>query len=694
MDKRLCFLITIHFHQPVGNFDSVIERICKCCYEPFLETISEFPDIKFNLHYSGSLLEWIKGHRPGLLSAIKKVVKSGQVELLGGGFYEPILSVLPPQDSIEQIRMMSRFLKNEFTTEPSGAWLPERVWEPHLADIFANAGIKYTIVDDTHLRYAGLKQPQLYNYYITEDNTNTVAIFPSDKTLRYTIPFHGHQDTIDYFKKVKDEYGQVCVLYGDDGEKFGEWPGTNDLVYKQKWLYNFLSLLQDNNSWLSTMKISDYMSQNGPSGRIYMPTSSYEEMGEWALPAESSQRLSDIITEYKNNGAYDRYIDFIRGGFWRNFFVKYPESNQMHKRMVLVSKRLAAFASKVKGKVPQLLDDARRELLRSQCNCAYWHGVFGGLYLYHLRSAIYEHIVSAEGMLDRLIHGSKRSWLEAVEEDFDCDGHKEVIVNTPYNTFTIDPGEGGIITEWDLKPHSLNIINTLSRKREAYHSKLKINTEQPEHAEAAATIHENHFSNEKLKSKVLRYDDTRRAMCIDRFIDDSISIGKLADNTYEDKGDFVNSRYSCTKVDTKKDPCVELQRQGTVNQKPLKLQKRFIFHPDSSRVTVEYELTNMSKDMSKFCFAPELNFSLTQDKVSKEMASTDSLLVEDKIRSIRMEITFSEKADRVFRYPVETVSQSEKDIEKNYQASCVIPVFIISLKGQKSRSLSIDIRSK
>jgi alpha-amylase len=40
--------------------------------------------------------------------------------------------------------------------------------------------------------------------------------------------------------------------------------------------------------------------------------------------------------------------------------------------------------------------EARRELYRGQCNCSYWHGVFGGLYLGHLRFAVYKHLLAAE----------------------------------------------------------------------------------------------------------------------------------------------------------------------------------------------------------------------------------------------------------------------------------------------------------
>ena len=106
---------------------------------------------------------------------------------------------MPQEDGIRQIEMFSRFLKDEFDVAVAGAWLTERIWEPQLAKYFSRAGIKYTIVDDTHLRYAGLKQDELYGYYLTEEEGESVNIFASDKFLRYAIPFKQPQENIDYF---------------------------------------------------------------------------------------------------------------------------------------------------------------------------------------------------------------------------------------------------------------------------------------------------------------------------------------------------------------------------------------------------------------------------------------------------------------------------------------------------------------
>ena len=45
---------------------------------------------------------------------------------------------------------------------------------------------------------------------------------------------------------------------------------------------------------------------------------------------------------------------------------------------------------------------AREALYRGQCNCPYWHGAFGGIYLPHLRHAIYNQLIACDDLLDQL----------------------------------------------------------------------------------------------------------------------------------------------------------------------------------------------------------------------------------------------------------------------------------------------------
>src|SRR3989339_2223576 len=142
--RSINFLIGIHNHQPVGNFPEVLEKAYQDSYRPFIEVMACHPSIKWSLHCSGILWDFFVDKHPEYITTVQKMVASGQCEVLGGGYYEPILSVIPDSDKKGQINKLSQFIEKTFARAPQGMWLAERVWEPHLAKIMAEAGMGYT----------------------------------------------------------------------------------------------------------------------------------------------------------------------------------------------------------------------------------------------------------------------------------------------------------------------------------------------------------------------------------------------------------------------------------------------------------------------------------------------------------------------------------------------------------------------
>src|SRR5688572_29629380 len=130
-------------------------------YRPFLERVRARPEVRLTMHCTGSLLGWLREHAPATFDALGEVVTAGRVELLTGGFYEPILAILPDADKRGQIERLSDFLRAHFGVRPRGMWLAERVWEPHLVRALHDAGVQYVLVDDRHFVLAGLEAEDL-----------------------------------------------------------------------------------------------------------------------------------------------------------------------------------------------------------------------------------------------------------------------------------------------------------------------------------------------------------------------------------------------------------------------------------------------------------------------------------------------------------------------------------------------------
>jgi len=209
--KKIAFLFGVHIHQPVGNFGWVLEEAYENCYLPFLKKVSEYPFFKFAMHISGPLLDWIEQERSEFIDRLGKLVQSGRIEMLGGGYYEPILAAIPKEDARGQIALMSDRIEKLFGVRPQGLWLAERIWDPRIPSLMKGTGIRYTIVDDTHFVYAGVSEDSIGGYFITEDLGNPLCIFPISKTLRYSIPFKLPEETVPKVIQIESTEQPVPV---------------------------------------------------------------------------------------------------------------------------------------------------------------------------------------------------------------------------------------------------------------------------------------------------------------------------------------------------------------------------------------------------------------------------------------------------------------------------------------------------
>jgi alpha-amylase len=657
MRPRISLVLCIHNHQPVGNYDWVFEEVFKKCYEPFVTALERHPGVRLALHYSGPLLEWMDESFTG---RIRRLVENGQVELLTSGFYEPILPIVPFEDGVDQVSAYTNLLRSKFGRRPTGFWLAERVWEPNIPEIAAKCGLEYTLTDDTHFLYAGLREEELNGYYITEYQGACVRVFPISKTLRYLIPFREPQETIDYLNSYPD--GSILV-YGDDGEKFGGWPGTHKLVWKDGWLERFFRAIQETER-IDLEHPSSLLADVYPRGRVYLPTASYDEMGEWSLPAKKQAEYAASIESLKEEGKYEDMRAFLKGGYFRNFFAKYPEANRIHKKMIYVSEKVREMREKGKAR-------AKRELWKGQGNCAYWHGVFGGLYLPHLREALYSHLISAEVIADKELRG--RSFLHSAQRDLDCDGHKEVVIETPHLSLYLHE-VGGRIYELDYRPNLSNLCNTLARREEAYHACLLAKSEVKE--EEHASIHNLVRKAPKNVEKHLIYDRTTRDSLIDHLLTPETTPEHFFRMRHSDLVDLAESVYQAGLRQSESEAQLTLKRKA----REWSMAKTLLVPSTEPALQVSYHLRLSTP--REALFGVEFNLNLAEGATPREPVQEVHLI--DKAKGMALLLKFDTPAI-VWSHPITTVSQSESGYELIYQGLCVMPVWKVTSPDFETR---------
>ena len=724
--KSIHLGLLFHNHQPVGNFPWVFQQVYEEAYLPMIEALERHPEVRLSLHYTGSLLDWMEEAQPAFLLRLALLVKRQQVEIVSGGYYEPILPSIPDTDKVAQIRRLTERIQRVFGTKATGMWIAERVWEPDLPKFLREAGIDWTILDDVHFKNVGLEDHDLLGYYATEDQSSTLKLYATSKSLRYTIPWRPVREAIENLYSLATSDGRRIAVMGDDGEKFGSWPGTRSYCWgsdsKPGWTEEFFTALEQNAAWLHTIPLGEYARNYPALGRIYIPTSSYIEMTEWALPPRKSYAFGKLLHHLEEEKRHD-ILQFMRGGFWRNFLVRYPEINNQHKKMLRVHQNVYdAGATPETGII---------QLWKAQANDTYWHGLFGGIYMGHVRSAIYHHLIKAENAADRARFGAIH-WQRYEFTDFDRDSQNELIVESNQQNLYIDPQRGGTLFEWDIRRSMHNLLSVMTRHEESYHETLR-QFEQERRQQEAYITHQLHSqqghilaSDEPISphttvrtkeanlDKYLVIDPYRRNSLIDHFLAPGITLEHFAQVRYEEQGNFVQLPYESTVKHDASGITITLARDGQVKRPgalgplPVHLQKTLFIPLGEENLIVRYTIHNKGQTRLQTRFACEWNVHLLggggNDQAyyrveghKLENGRFDSTGEVPQVQQfhignswIKQDIGFSlDEPATLWRFSIETVTGSEAGFERNHQGSSLTLLWPLLLEANQSWNVTI-----
>lgn len=503
MTAPVSLLLGVHAHQPADNFADVLDDAVARCYRPFLETLDAYPAFRFAFHCSGPLFTLLCDRFPDVVRLLERMVARGQTEMFGGGDAEPVLAAIPERDRRGQLHAFSDRLQRRFGERPRGAWLTERAWESTIVSSLTASGIDYVTVDDYHFLCAGRELHELTGFFTTEEDGRPLDLFPISEALRYKIPFAPAADVVTYLESGDAAGAGVAAIYFDDIEKFGIWPDTHEWVYGRRWLAEFLEGVLASKR-IVTRTYGEFRAANRTRGIVYLPSTAYIEMNEWTLPADAAARYASLVQRERDAGRYDIVKPFVRGGIWRNFLSRYPEANWLHKRMLSLSARVAALADS--DATPALTG----LLYAAQANDAYWHGLFGGLYLPHLRRGIYRALITLEHALDRIAARPSRQ-----SSDIDSDGIDELFLTTPELQAVVRNDGLGAIIELDSYALRQNFGDTLRRHAEHYHRVIAAGDQRGTPSEGIASAHDRVAYRDPINQADLVPDPRPRALFVD-----------------------------------------------------------------------------------------------------------------------------------------------------------------------------------
>jgi len=421
MGKKLNVILCASGHLPSGTSEAEFAALYDTEIKPLILALDKHPQVNVGFHYSGVILYWIERQHPEFFMLLEDLISRRQVEFLGGGFYYPVLPLLPLSDRIGQIEMLTTYLRKRFGKRPQGCWLPAMAWEQSLVGPLNSCGMSYTFIEDQQFSGAGIKPNPAgtYSPCITEDQGKIITVFPVagavGRELQKGNPLKTLEDILD--KLPKDGEDEIIVV-PVGGEALGG--SSNGTEYDK--LFEELSKAEGRLRLTNTARI--FKTLKGLK-KIYFP-------GVWT-PEQH------IGTETHP----------------RQFLANYPEAGGVYSKMIYVH---TLINNQLRGDKTRKRT-ALEELWRAQDSGIFRLGTASSPGLLHspVRKAAYRSLLEAEK-----ITREKGKFTPSLSVfDFDLDGEGEYIFQDDKLSCCIKSRGAGIF-ELDYLPETWNYLDTLA----------------------------------------------------------------------------------------------------------------------------------------------------------------------------------------------------------------------------------------
>ncbi len=651
--KKIKLIFGTYSTQPLDLPEHMYEEVYQKAYKPFLTAVYNFPEIALTLHYSGPLLSWLERRHPEFITVLREMVERKQVELLGGGYYEPILPLIPSPDRVGQIEMMTTFLRKNFGRRSRGIWLAHQIWDNQLAQTLNSCGMEYTFLDENRFRGAGVREGRLCHAVLTEEQGKSIQIFPLNNRIQNSLFHKSPSDIMEEIQKLPIEGSSDAVVsLLIPGERLFGSPNNGKCDIQ--WLEAFFTRLIENREWVDPILPGRFARNPVPLEKKYFPTSSFKELMEWKKDIHVSK--SDDRAGNCN---------------YRHFLSVYPESNLLYSKMMYAQ----ILSNQVRGDKYRK-KSSKEELWKGQNHSPFWHGPHKGIYNIQLRHNAYRFLIEAEKTTRE-----KGIFIPALMHmDFDLDGLNEYI----YQGYTLNAYchlKGGALIELDYLPSSWNYLNTLSR----------------------------HLDTSGKGQQKTRY--LRKAFH-DHFFDKA-DLKAFKAGTYTEEGDFLGGIYDVHTHNREKHLLI-LIRNGTVERKgrkyPLKIKKQYDFKRNS--VELQYEITNTGYEKITYHFGSELNLSLPSPAACEskfffingnddfleisdqtaELKNLKILQVQDVMNNTSIQVEYSILPDAFWCLPLEIPYNGHGSDELLYQGTTFLPNWEITLFPGESWTVDISLK--
>lgn len=415
----------------------VLEKNFQTIYKPVLKYLYSHPSFPMSFAFSGSQIQFFKKRKNELITILRELTDRKQVEILGGGYNDPLLPLLNSADRNGQIDLLTSEIRATFGKRPRGMTLFQDCWDSSLVNNIHTCGIEYVILNSS---------------IIPESKRSFLPIFMSDLGKNVDI-FPYYNDLLPDEQMLPDEFIyniEKAVLKVEkkdnhlqlDADRIIAISLTPEMVSKlneAKWFEQLGKYIQANDS--GRVKLTTLNNYRTAGVKIKIP--SYIPIGI----SDEVSKITSISSTEKTNKYQVNVFDFLN---------TFNESKKLYNRMMYLSLLVnQCKTDKMRKKT------AREKLWQAQNGmtllCTSNEPQFNATY----RQQAYKYLNEAEKML----RGDGKFEESVTCYDYDNDGIDEYVCRME-QYFAYISLAGGSVPELDIIKDYCNYADNLKRKFE------------------------------------------------------------------------------------------------------------------------------------------------------------------------------------------------------------------------------------
>lgn len=432
MSVFICFSLKSSMIKRSGS--EILEKDYQSVFKPALKFMLSHPHARISISLNGIQMEYYKKKHPEIFEIFQKLISKKQLEILGGGYYDPVFPLLFPRDRTGQIESLSSLIRETTGKRPRGLSVCGSAWESSMISSLSSSGMEYVLLDSSLIPPEKNKSVPL----IMNDKGKSVNILSIENTLKPDSDISADEflERIEKFVSKKSRFSEKDVVRGVNIQL------TND-DFKEYFSSGFFAELvkkaeeSDGKFILGTPL--QFIRASFFREPVYIAAGLSREIAQWA------HRPYEAV---KAGNSYPVTVF--------DFFQIYPQSRTLYDRMIYVSLLVnQSHGDKIRKKT------ARDKLWEAQAGEGFICTSKGAFVNSGYRQNAYKILSEVEKIL-RESDGFSDSMSCF---DYNVDGFNEYVCRME-NYFSVISLSGGAVRELDVMQNSGNFADSLSRLEE------------------------------------------------------------------------------------------------------------------------------------------------------------------------------------------------------------------------------------